>query len=424
MSLDKLNVQMQNLREHVGFYKDLLYEHEHLDKYDSKETKAVFETLPIIDKMTIKSDYENFIHDSLLCDKIPDILNVSRDFNREYLYELNGTKVYAEYSSGTTGTPFVVLKSLSDRTLLSKNIWKLRNKFSQVNPLDMFLFIHTYGGNNLYPFPFEDPGQEPQTVIKELEFLKQAPYPWWHINGYCLEYYYKYITENNLSYKFNSLEVIENCGAYLSKEDKERYAKVFNAKVADNYGCREVWCIAYSCREGSLHVNTDALKVELIDEHGAVIKETGKVGKIVITSYKQQAMPFIRYRIGDSASYTDKCTCGNELPCIQLHPDRSYIAGTNEYGSVVFKNVVAWMNKCYKISDFSVINIKQMDYTSFVVNIKRNKENREALEKGFIESCKFIMPDSNFSYKFTYEDDLIFKSIFTLGFKPIEIIKK
>ena len=417
MSLEKLKIQMQRL-EHVGFYKNLLSKHTQLDQYDPEETESVFETFPIIDKTIIKSDYTNFICDSLLCDEIQDILNLNRDFNREYLYELNGTKVYAEYTSGTTGAPFVAIKSLSDRVMLSKNMWKLRNQYRNVRPLDMFLFIHTYGGDNIYPFPFEDPGQEPETVIKELEFLQQAPYEWWHINGYNLEYYYKYMTKNAGSYTFDALKVIENCGGYLSDEDKQRYAKLFNAQVADCYGCREVWCIGYSCKEGNLHVNSDVVKVELIDEQGSVIKQPGVIGRIALTTLKQQAMPFIRYLVGDSASYLDHCTCGSKAPCIKLHPDRSFIAGTNEYGSVVFKNVVAWMNKRYKISNFSVISIKQTDYKSMEVNVKRSKENREELEKGFVESFRFVMPDSNYCFKFTYDDHLISKNIFTLGFRP------
>lgn len=408
---------LQYAKDYIQYYQNNIKTQKALSEYDDKELQKIFESVPIVDKTIIQSNYTQFIRSDLICDEVDRILDFNRDFNKEYQYTLNSTKVYAEYTSGTTGTPFVAIKSDMDRLLASKNLWKQRNKIYPAKPTDLFSFIHTFAGENLYPFPFEDCIQEPQKVMRELEFLNNCPCSWWHVNAYILEYYYRYLQDNQSTYPMNALKVIENCGSYISEEDKERYSKMFHATVTDYYGCREVWCIAYTCKKGHLHICEDFIKVELIDENGNIITEPNKVGKVLLTSLKQKAMPFIRYSIGDYASYEEDCMCGEPSKCIKLFPERSYIVGTKLYGSVIFKNVVSYLNKQYKISNFSSISVKQDGEKHFTVNIKKNMEDKERLEKSFIESVEYILKDQSYSYRFTYDDNLFAKSIFTVGIK-------
>ena len=50
-----------------------------------------------------------------------------------------------------------------------------------------------------------------------------------------------------------------------------------------------------------------------------MIKEPGKLGEIVCTGFDNRAMPFIRYRTGDYASYAGEqsCACGRHYRLLQ-----------------------------------------------------------------------------------------------------------
>ncbi|MCC7257270.1 MAG: phenylacetate--CoA ligase family protein [Gammaproteobacteria bacterium] len=89
----------------------------------------------------------------------------------------------------------------------------------------------------------------------------------------------------------------------------------FGCPVTDLYGCEEVGLIAYECeRHAGMHVNVENVLVEILDAAGRPAAP-GEVGEIVVTSLINHAMPLVRYRIGDMASFTGSgCACGRTLP--------------------------------------------------------------------------------------------------------------
>jgi phenylacetate-CoA ligase len=94
--------------------------------------------------------------------------------------------------------------------------------------------------------------------------------------------------------------------------------RVFRTSVYDRYGCREVATIAAECAEHQgMHINTDRLIVEFVDEAGRPV-EPGQPGRVVVTDLFNYAMPFIRYDIGDVAiPDTKHCPCGRGLPLMK-----------------------------------------------------------------------------------------------------------
>ena len=79
--------------------------------------------------------------------------------------------------------------------------------------------------------------------------------------------------------------------------------------------------MAWECRDrpGVLHVNTDAAVIELLDEHDAPVLE-GVEGRVILTNLYNQSMPFIRYDIGDHATWETRephpCSCGAFTPTL------------------------------------------------------------------------------------------------------------
>lgn len=87
-------------------------------------------------------------------------------------------------------------------------------------------------------------------------------------------------------------------------------------KVFDRYGSREFGTVAHECeKHEGLHVNTENFFVEFVDEDGKPVD--GKSGRMIVTSFDNLAMPFIRYETGDLGTPTErKCSCGRGLPIL------------------------------------------------------------------------------------------------------------
>lgn len=78
------------------------------------------------------------------------------------------------------------------------------------------------------------------------------------------------------------------------------------------YGQTERLAMAAYCEyNNKYHIVPEYGIVELIDENGQIITTPNQVGEIVATGFGNYAMPFIRYRTGDLASFSsNKCICG------------------------------------------------------------------------------------------------------------------
>ena len=75
------------------------------------------------------------------------------------------------------------------------------------------------------------------------------------------------------------------------------------SRVVNQYGCREVSCIASQTRQHSTHlwVLRHTNRVELVDNNDAPITKLGVPGRVVVTNLINRAMPIIRYDTGDIA---------------------------------------------------------------------------------------------------------------------------
>lgn len=104
----------------------------------------------------------------------------------------------------------------------------------------------------------------------------------------------------------------------LFPEQREVIEKAFNTTVYDQYGCAEMCLFVGQCSHGNYHVRPDYGILELVDDDGNLVKK-GEPGKVVCTGFINRVMPFIRYSIGDMATYSeeDSCQCGLETPILK-----------------------------------------------------------------------------------------------------------
>ena len=83
------------------------------------------------------------------------------------------------------------------------------------------------------------------------------------------------------------------------------------------YSAEEAGCIALQCPQtDNYHVQSESLLVEVLDDKGDPC-EPGEIGRVILTTLHNFAMPLIRYQIGDYAEAGGPCPCGRGLPTLK-----------------------------------------------------------------------------------------------------------
>ncbi|MES2474701.1 MAG: phenylacetate--CoA ligase family protein [Verrucomicrobiota bacterium] len=101
----------------------------------------------------------------------------------------------------------------------------------------------------------------------------------------------------------------------VHESDREAAELQFGVRYFSSYGHSEKLVMAAECEHSSdYHVFPTYGYFELVDEAGNPVTEPGKEGEIVGTGFINHAMPFIRYRTGDYATYVgNSCeACGRQ----------------------------------------------------------------------------------------------------------------
>lgn len=110
----------------------------------------------------------------------------------------------------------------------------------------------------------------------------------------------------------------------LEKEEKQRFAKIFNTGVVEIYQASEGQ-IASACSHGTLHINEDMVIVELRDDKGNIVDQPNIVANhMYVTNLVNHAQPLIRYEMNDLIALGKPCPCGSSFKTID------HILGRND----------------------------------------------------------------------------------------------
>jgi len=103
----------------------------------------------------------------------------------------------------------------------------------------------------------------------------------------------------------------------LEDFQREAIQQAFQAPVYNSYGCREFMLIAAECeQQHGLHINSDHLLVESVDQQGQPLID--QPGELLITDLFNYGMPLVRYQNGDRGVLSQRCcSCGNPLPMLE-----------------------------------------------------------------------------------------------------------
>ena len=106
-------------------------------------------------------------------------------------------------------------------------------------------------------------------------------------------------------------------GEPLYPQARAKIEEAFGARVFDTYGMTEYCGLIQECERGGMHLAPDYGFLEILDENGAPV-QPGEEGYFVWTGFLNDAMPLIRYRIGDRGRWEDRdpCACGRAFPLV------------------------------------------------------------------------------------------------------------
>lgn len=114
------------------------------------------------------------------------------------------------------------------------------------------------------------------------------------------------------------LRALVVAGEILSPAKRQRIAQLWGARVVEDYGSTETCSLAGECEMGTLHAWADRFFFEVCDPVTGVMTPRGR-GRLVVTTLYRQAMPLVRYDLGDVVDLRDEpCACGWVLPCIRV----------------------------------------------------------------------------------------------------------
>jgi phenylacetate-CoA ligase len=109
----------------------------------------------------------------------------------------------------------------------------------------------------------------------------------------------------------------------LSSEGRRLLEDGFGTLVLDEYSAYEVLTVSSQCRSGSMHVDEDRVWLEIVDDDGEPVPD-GVEGRVVVTHFRERAMPLVRYALGDRAvRRSDGCACGMTTATMELSAGRS-----------------------------------------------------------------------------------------------------
>ena len=117
--------------------------------------------------------------------------------------------------------------------------------------------------------------------------------------------------------KLSNLQEVRTFGEALEPSTQEICREVWGVEVVDLYSSEEVGHIALQCPQmPHYHVQAEDLLVEVLDEQDRPCAP-GEVGRVVVTTLNNYAMPLLRYEIGDYAQLGEPCPCGRGLPVLK-----------------------------------------------------------------------------------------------------------
>ena len=225
-------------------------------------------------------------------------------------------------SSGTTGTPTVILHTQKDleewAAQVARNLWMVG-----LRPDDVFQNSSGYGmftGGLGFQYGAERLGMltipaAAGNSIRQIKFITDFGTTALHaVPSYVTRLYEVMQSMGVDPRRDTKLKVLAIGAEPHSEEQRRRIEEMMGVKAYNSFGMSEM-CgpgVGFECQEqNGLHFWEDYYIVEIVDPETLEPVPDGEVGELVLTSLCREAMPLLRYRTRDLTRVLGiTCPCG------------------------------------------------------------------------------------------------------------------
>lgn len=225
-------------------------------------------------------------------------------------------------SSGTTGTPTVILHTQKDleewAAQVARNLWMVG-----LRPNDVFQNSSGYGmftGGLGFQYGAERLGMltipaAAGNSIRQIKFITDFGTTALHAVPSYVTRLYEVMQSMGVDPRRDTrLKVLAIGAEPHSEEQRRRIEEMMGVKAYNSFGMSEM-CgpgVGFECQEqNGLHFWEDYYIVEIVDPETLEPVPDGEVGELVLTSLCREAMPLLRYRTRDLTRVLGRtCPCG------------------------------------------------------------------------------------------------------------------
>ncbi|HLG60904.1 MAG TPA: AMP-binding protein [Ktedonosporobacter sp.] len=324
----------------------------------------------------------------------------------EYLGQQSNTVI--QRTSGSTGIPLRLIRTHAEVLRGALPLWQARAAIfpDVLESLAVSIYPYSIRGNDTYQ---EVPGARRKgqiisfstqgwhidhmaSCLDRLDYLKPA----WLFGPPALLSILAEALRRSKRRLHKNLVFVESNSDWLSPETRNLLAETFNCRIANQYGSQETYTIAYECSKGTMHLFEQSVVVEL---HPCGDREENE---LVVSSLIFEAMPFIRYRLGDFIQMgTEPCLCGNTTPVLGYVRGRvgDVIAGTALHGGFVFFHVITWLTNM-GIDTILQYTVHQTALNHFVVQLHlKDPSLLKEIGFHFQDVANVWLPHAQFSFE-------------------------
>lgn len=283
---------------------------------------------PIVKKHELMDQFDSWVCDPEI--NIVDLKKFIADTSNIGKLFLNRYLVWE--SSGSTGDPAIFLqddkavevydslesfrKSFSEKMLHIIDPFWINERIAFIGSVGHFasnisferlMKIHPLGDISLRRISITKPLDE---IVKELQDFSPTIIATYPTAAFLLA---------ELAPKSIELRELWTGGEKLTKNMRARIEKVFNTKIRNSYGASEFLPIAWECEFERLHINSDWVILEAVDENYQEVKNGNFSHTSLLTNLANFTQPLIRYELGDSICFHEqRCRCGSSFPSLDI----------------------------------------------------------------------------------------------------------